>query len=205
MPRSATVIASLARGEEDLIGAAADGPAGVHAAVFDLGIDGAADALAFGGQPVPVASPLAQVVPVGIACFEGVGEVVDPLGHGGVEVGDGLLPMVGVAGGSEHEMGGEATERSDAHGRDQVADVGDLAPSGGEREEADDGDLSALLPQAPDHPWTPANAARDAASVAPAAMASTYWRQSRTERYTVACSATSAVNGANVETGGGSR
>ncbi|MER6443964.1 hypothetical protein [Streptomyces venezuelae] len=65
-------------------------------------------------------------------------------------MGDGLLPMVGVAGGSEDEMGGEAAERADAHGRDQVADVIDLALSGGEREEADDGDLGALLTEAPD-------------------------------------------------------
>ncbi|MFF4098756.1 hypothetical protein [Streptomyces sp. NPDC001903] len=85
-----------------------------------------ADALALGGQPAPVAAPLAQVIPVGIACFEGVGEVVEALGDDGVKVGDGLLPMSGVAGGSKDEVGGEATESADAYGGDQLADVVDL-------------------------------------------------------------------------------
>ncbi|MBP2034858.1 hypothetical protein [Streptomyces avidinii] len=140
----------------------AEGPAGVHAAVFDLGIDGVPHALTFGGQSVPVASPLAQVVPGGIACFEGVGEVGEALGHGGVEIGDGLFPMVGVAGGSENEMGGEAAERADAHGRGQVTDVVDLPLAGGEREEADDGDLGALLPEAPGFADTEGDQGEDA-------------------------------------------
>ncbi|MEV6574299.1 hypothetical protein [Streptomyces sp. NPDC051577] len=69
-----------------------------------------------------------------------------------MEVGYGLPAMMDMTGGREDEVSGEVAERTENHGGGQVADAVDFALAGGDREEADDGDLRALLSEAPDPP-----------------------------------------------------
>ncbi|KOU39408.1 hypothetical protein ADK55_33350 [Streptomyces sp. WM4235] len=120
--------------------------------LFDLGVDGGLDAFALGAELAPVAAPVPDALDVGVVPVEDFGQVEQAAAYRGVQLGDGLLPLVDVAGGREGTVGGGVAERAERDRDGQVADVVDEALAGGEREEADDGDLGSLLSEPLDPP-----------------------------------------------------